>query len=383
MDNADNSQWHPVEVGDTTVEVRISREAPYRGRRLWPSVGEYPVYDEFFYHVMLQDEERNKLFREAIVRHAEGRVVLELGVGPDLLWTSLAAESGAARVHAVEVQEASAQTAQERAREIGPHVSVVHGDATQVVLPEKADMCIAELVGAIGGAEGIAAAIEDARQRHLRPGALVVPNRVKTPIAALGAGELLGGAPALHPEAASYAAQVFRSVESIFDLRMCIGGLTDSDLLTTTGMLEDLNLTTGLHQNPQEIRLEVTRPGEIDSCVLWLQLQCAPNQPYLDSMGTETNWTPVLVPFDTDQPIPVNVGDTLVLGVTRRLYDGVHPEWSFAGSVRRRDGSATPVRAECPYANSPFRASWLHRSLFREPAPAARPVTADPARIRT
>ncbi|GAA5198365.1 hypothetical protein GCM10023322_71550 [Rugosimonospora acidiphila] len=369
MDNTADPQWQLIEVGGNAIEVRTSRRPPQGGRRLWPSVGEYPVYDEFFYGVMLQDEERNKLFREAITLQAEGRVVLELGVGPDLLWTSLAAESGAAKVFAVEVLEESARVARERARRIGPHVTVLYGDATQVVLPQDAELCIAELVGAIGGAEGIAAAVDDARRRHLRPGAPVVPHRVRTPIAALGARALLGDAPALHPEAASYTAQVFDSVESIFDVRMCLSGVSYADLLTDTAMLEDLNLTSGAYDNPREIHLKVTRPGEIDSFVLWLQLQCAASQPYLDSMDTDTNWTPVLVPFDTDRAVRVEVGDTLAVTATRRLYDEVHPEWSFAATVRHRDGTVTPVRAECPYANGPVRASWLHRALFRDPVP--------------
>lgn len=231
-------------------------------------------------------------------------------------------------------------------------------------------MCIAELVGAIGGAEGIAAAIEDARRRHLQPGALVIPHRVRTPIAALGARELLGGKPFLHPEAVACAEQVLQSAASIFDLRICISGLREDDLLTTSALLEDLDLATGGHEDPEELSLVVTRDGEVDSCVLWLQMQCAPGQPYLDSMATSTNWTPVLVPFAVDRPIRVRANEVLTLRVTKRLYDNVHPEWSFSGSVLHSDGSETPVRAECPYARGPFRASWLHRSLFKERAPA-------------
>lgn len=110
------------------------------------------------------------------------------------------------------------------------------------------------------------------------------------------------------------------------------------------------------------------RTGAIDSCVAWLRLQCAPDQKFLDSLVTVTNWMPVLIPFDIDRPIPVRPGDVLDLDITRRLHDGVHPRWSFAGAVRHTDGSLTPVRADSPYADGPFRASWLHRALFREGA---------------
>ncbi len=368
MDDPYESHWQPVTVGDATVEVRVSARKPATGCRLWPSVGEYPVYDDFLYYVMLQDEPRNTLFTDAIRRQAEGRVVLELGVGPDLLWSSLAARSGASRVMAVEVIEASAREARERARRLGPHVSVFEGDATRVELPERADMCIAELVGAIGGAEGIAEALDDARKRHLTPGAVVVPHRVRTPIAAVGAGELLGGEPVLHPDAAPYVGEVLRSVDSVFDLRMCLNGLAESDLMTTAGVLEDLDLGMNTQDHASRTTLQVTRSGAIDSCVLWLQLQCAPDQKFLDSLVTVTNWMPVLVPFDIDRPLPVEPGDVLDLDITRSLHDGVHPRWSFTGAIRHTDGSLTPVRADSPYADGPFRASWLHRALFRDGA---------------
>jgi protein arginine N-methyltransferase 1 len=357
--------WQPV--AGTDIEVRIDA-AHESGRRLWPSVGEYPVYDDFLYYVMLQDHARNTLFRDAIVGQTEGRSVVELGTGPDLLWSTLAAKHGAVRVQAVEAIKSSAHGAQSRAEKLGPHVTVVHGDATDVELLTRSDMCIVELVGAIGGAEGIAEVVADAWQRHLEPGAVVVPHRVRTRIAALGARGLLGGEPALHPDIAPYLGEVLGSVGSVFDVRMCLTGLSATDLLTTTDLLEDLELGTNKQTHARELRLEVTKDGEIDSGLLWLELQCAPGQEFLDSLATVTNWMPVLLPFDLEFPVTVEPGDVLVLAVVRRLYDTVHPVWSFTGAVQHRDGRMTPVRAESPYAGGPFRQSWLHRSLLRRVA---------------
>jgi type I protein arginine methyltransferase len=348
----------------TGIELRVDTAVP-ASRRLWPSVGEYPVYDEFLYYVMIQDQARNTLFENAIVAQAAGRTVVELGTGPDLLWSTLAAKNGARQVLAMESIEGSARAAQQRAEALGPRVTVYYGDATATDLPERGDMCIAELVGAIGGAEGIGDAVADAWRRHLRPGAVVVPSRVRTRVAALGARDLLGGPPAVHPDIAPYIGEVLRSVDSVFDLRMCLTGLSGADLLTTAGLLEDLDLGANVQTHPGQLRLRVTRPGAIDSGVAWLELQCAPEQEYLDSLATVTNWMPVLLPFEGDAPIPVEPGDVLTLDVTRRLADHVHPEWTFRGMVDHRDGRVTPVRADSPYAGGPFRRSWLHRALFR------------------
>ena len=363
------SGWQTVEVAGVRLEVRVDAAAPYRGRRLWPSVGEYPVYDEFLYYVMLQDEPRNRLFGAAVSAQAPGRTVVELGTGPDLLWSTLAAKHGARRVLAVEALEQSARQATRRAAELGPHVSVVHGNATAVRLPERGDMCVAELVGAIGGAEGIAEAVADAWKRHLNPGAVVVPNRVRTRFAAVDGRRLLGGAPTLHPDVVPYLGQVLRSVGSVFDLRMCLSGLTTADLVTTSQLLEDLDLAADEQHHADRLQLEVTRPGAIDSGLLWLELQCADDQEVLDSLATVTNWMPVLLPFDLAEPVPVGPGDVVRLDVDRRLFDDVHPEWTFTGAIERRDGSHTPLAGLSPYGAGPFRSSWLHRELFRRARP--------------
>lgn len=368
MKDPAGASWELVEVGDARIQVKVDAAPARPDRRLWPSLGEYPVYDDFLYFVMLQDEVRNDLFEEAIAAQARGRVVVELGTGPDLLWASLAARSGASWVLAVEALEPSAREAKQRAASLGSHVEVFHGDATEVSLPVQSDMCIVELVGAIGGAEGIAAIVGDAWRRHLKPGAVVVPHRVRTRIAALGASELLDGSPALHPNVAPYVGKVLRSVGSVFDLRMCLTGLTAADLLTTTGLLEDLDLSANVQKHAHQVHLEVTRPGAVDSGLLWLELQCAPGQEVLDSLATVTNWVPVLLPFDLERPVAVEPGDVLVLDVTRQLYDAVHPGWTFSGVVRRQDGPSTAVRGTSAYAGGPFRQSWLHRALLREAA---------------
>jgi protein arginine N-methyltransferase 1 len=266
-------------------------------------------------------------------------------------------------VIAFETLEASAEAARLLARELGPHVTVVHGDISQGKLTRRADMCIAELVGSIGGAEGIGVVLERTRQ-HLESDAVVVPHRVKTLIAGLAAGDLLGAEPRLHPIAANYCEAVMRSAGALFDLRISMGGIETSDLLTTRGILEDLNLTTGRHDEPSETTLRVVRAGKMDSYLAWINLQCAPGQPFLDSLAIETNWMPVLIPFCSETPVDVQPGDVCTIRVSKRLVDGVHPEWFLAGTIRGGNGKTKQVRATSPYAGGEFRASWLHRALF-------------------
>ena len=274
---------------------------------------------------------------------------------------------------AIEVIEQSAAQGRERSAALGLNVEVLHAEATGVSLETRAGLCIAELVGAIGGAEGIAAVIDDARKRHLDPGAAVIPHRVRTMVSAAGVSALLGAAPALDVAALPYLEQIWRTVGGAFDTRLCMTGLAHGDLATTIGDLEDLELGAGRETHADRVMLIVQQPGTIDSLVLWLRLQCAPDQPTLDSLETVTNWMPVLAPFDVPAPIAVQPGDRLELEVHRTTPDGLHPAWTFDGIVRRGSGDSPRITATSPYADGPIGASWLHRALFRvDPAEAAR-----------
>ncbi|MEO6088255.1 MAG: class I SAM-dependent methyltransferase [Umezawaea sp.] len=365
-------QWRDVVVGGQQTRLRVSTAADGTAPYLWPSVGEYPVYDDYLYHVMLEDEPRNRLFRDAIEQEAPGATVVELGCGPDLLWTSHAAEAGAARLFAVDIDEDSAARAAELAAGLPHDIEVFGGESTTVSLPRRADLCIAELVGNIGGAEGIDAVLADARQRHLEPGAATIPSMVATRAAAVCLEDLLDGRYSVRPDFVDYVERLLVSAGGFFDLRFCVGNVDRSSLRTNDAVVEDLRLDEGTSTFPA-VRLEVVGPGRVDGLLLWLNMRCAPGQPVLDSLDTVTNWLPVYVPFTDREPFEVGDGDVIELAcVAKPAPDGIHPEYWFTGELVRGDGTRTPLAAESRYADGPFRASRLHRELFESEPTAAR-----------
>lgn len=362
-------EWVSVQVAGREIRIRTGGELPKPGNAyLWPSVGEYPVYDEYLYHAMLEDEARNKLFRGAIEAAAPGKVVAEFGCGPDLLWSLAAAQAGARRVYAVEVLEDSAAAAEETAR-AHPQapVTVVRGLSTEVALPERADLCVAELVGSIAGAEGMVRAVTDAHDRHLAPAAPVIPARVRTMVGAVDLHEILGGEPTVPAAFAPYVEAVLQSVGHPFDLRFCVGDVDEDALKSTTGVLEDLRFSEQSYVLGGELRLRIERAGRIDGLLAWIDLAAAPDGPIVNSLTEPTNWLPVYIPFAGEEPVQAEVGDTLTLRATvEDGADGIHPDYFFDGHLT---GAATwepvPVRAQSRHSGGPFRATLLHRGIMQ------------------
>ena len=358
---------------DGWPRVRTRASAPAPGTvYLCPSVGEYPIYDEAIYQVLREDELRNRLFRRAIGAVAPGATVLEIGTGPDLLWTLAAVDAGASRVYAIEVIEESAQLAERaaRARPDG-RIHVIAGESTKVALPERADVCIAEIVGCIGGSEGIVAVLADARRRHLAPSASVIPAAVRTLVGAVSLLDLTGGELAMPAAFAPYVDVVFRQAGGPFDLRLYVGGVGPAALLSTAGTLEDLRLTEQSYVQGGDLRLQITSSGRIDGLLAWIELAVAPDDAVLDSLAEDTNWLPVYIPFALAEPLDVSAGDIVSLHATvRSAADGIHPEYFFRGQLTRTgSGARIAVSAESRYSGGPFRSTAVHSRLFPAVSP--------------
>ena len=117
-------------------------------------------------------------------------MIIDLGTGALALLAIFAAEAGAKHVYAIEVQPVAAAAARRTIKEAGlsDRITVIEGFSTDphVVLPEKADLLVHELIGEIAGEEGVVAAIADARKRHLAPTASTpfsIPSRTTTLLA--------------------------------------------------------------------------------------------------------------------------------------------------------------------------------------------------------
>jgi predicted RNA methylase len=96
----------------------------------------------------LIDTERTEAFQKAIRNTVKrGDIVVDLGSGSGVM-AMFAADAGAAKVYAVEIDLRNIKTLRDTFAKNGyaDVITVIEGDATSVVLPEKVDVIIAEMV---------------------------------------------------------------------------------------------------------------------------------------------------------------------------------------------------------------------------------------------
>jgi len=127
---------------------------------------------------MIADEKRTDAYVAALQRAiTPDTVVLDIGTGTGV-FAMLACRFGARHVYAVEPDDAI-HIARKIAQENGyaDRITFIQDISTRVTLPERANVVISDLHGVLPYYQVHLQSIMDARQRHLAPGGLLIPQQ--------------------------------------------------------------------------------------------------------------------------------------------------------------------------------------------------------------
>ena len=187
-----NSEVNVAFADEDVVPSTVSFGASWKavdGLNSLDSNSQFVSFDASAYRAMRDDPTRTPQFREAIERRLgdkpETITVVDLGTGPFALFAIIAAQAGAGKVYAIEANPEAAQSARTYVKQAGcaDVVTILEGFSSDIKLEEKADFCIAEIVGSVASEEGAYATIRDAHSRLLKNPDLDsswIPSRIQT-----------------------------------------------------------------------------------------------------------------------------------------------------------------------------------------------------------
>jgi len=321
-------------------------------------MGEYPVYDGHVYDAFDAADDRHRAYRAALRSAAPGRVVVDIGTGRDALWAIEAARSGARHVYAIEADPAAAAGADDAVAAAGldDRVTVLPGLSTDLTLPERADVCVSEIVGNIATAEGVIPILADARRRLCVPDCVWIPFRVQTWAAAVDLSA--EGKPAVVTESLPYLKRIFDAAGGPFDLRLCLGGPAGEAVISSAAAVESIVFDDEPPADDRaatEVRIGVD--GRMTGVLLWTRLAAErTGGREVDTLNGDTRaWAPVHVPLD--RPVPVTVGDRIPITLSRVTSDdGLHPDYTVTV------GDQPPWLS--PHHGGPFRGTPFYDALF-------------------
>jgi long-chain acyl-CoA synthetase len=335
---------------------------------LWPAIDPYHVYDPLMYQRMVNDTVRTEIYRLAIGQTVANKIVLEIGPGQEANLTRLCVEAGAKHVYAVELDGTACQKAQTLVNKLGlaDKITLIHGDATQINLPELAEACVSGLAGQIGGSEGVVALINQTR-RLLAEDAIIIPQRYVSKIAAVSIPELVAQ---FTPLGWQYTDKIFDQVGHPFDLRVIINRFETSCILSDNAVFEEIDFS----QQPEgqgyptgyqhDIRLTVTRDGRLDGFIIWLNLHTVKGV-MMDVLEKGDLWLPTYFPVFYPG-LPVSVGDVIEATCIGCLSDNhINPDYRLKGQLIRIQGSPVEFDHHAPHHGKQYQHSLFYRELFK------------------
>jgi protein arginine N-methyltransferase 1 len=289
---------------------------------------------------------------EAVVR--PDSVVLDLGAGTGVL-SIIAARAGARRVFAVERDDAASYAEEViTANGLAHVITVIHGDARSAILPEPPDVMVMDIFGSFGLRAGGLAALVDARDRLLRPGARLIPETIELFIAPAEADdswrECVGvwGA-----DVAGVRMDVLRqrAVNARYPVR-----LEKSHLLGRAVRIGELSL--GEIRNStlrHETVVPVGRPGILRGFCGWYAASLSDGVRITNEPGANgLNYAQCFLPLA--QPTPVEAGDSVSLNLDNR--DNELLRWR--GTIRREDSGDSDVTFDhCTFLGSPLSSAMI------------------------
>ena len=286
------------------------------------------------YARMIADESRTGAYVAALESCVRpGQIVCDIGAGTGFL-AIVACRLGARRVYAIETNEVVG---------IGPELAASNGcadrivflreDALKVELPERADVVVADLRGALPIALDALAILERARERFLGPGGTLIPAHDEL-FAAVVTGDVR--AAALGPErAAGVDLRVMREhlVNTVYkDTKRSVG---DNDLVTAPARWATLDYATARHEPVRGTAgWTMERAGVGHGLLIWFEATLTASARYSSAPGLRSVYSQVFLPWE--RSLDLEPGDRVEIDL--RVQPEGHP-WSWTTRVTQRAGS--------------------------------------------
>jgi protein arginine N-methyltransferase 1 len=319
------------------------------------------VYDLADFGRMLADTVRTEAYARAL-EHAvhPDSVVLDIGTGTGIM-ALFAARFGARRVYAVEPLDVI-QVAKELAMVNGyaDRIEFIQDLSTRIVLPERADVVVAEIHGALPLYSQHLPSVADARERHLKKGGTQIPRKETLWLGLIEA-----------PDSYRREIDVWSEHSYGFDitpLKVLAPNnwwrerVPTDRFLTSSACWATLDYATLTDPNATgEVELGIERSGTAHGLCLWFDSELAEGIGFSNGpQALETIFGRAVLALTS--PVSVQEGDLARVQLDARLLDDRYV-WRWRTSIFR-EGESKPAEVldQSTLAGVPLTLESLHKS---------------------
>jgi hypothetical protein len=283
---------------------------------------------------MILDDVRNEHYGRAIELLVKpGSVVLDLGAGLGI-HALLAARAGADRVYAVEPQPViNAAATAARANHLDRTITFFPERIEDVQLPEPVDLIVSVFTGNLLFTEDLLPSLFHARDRYLKPGGHLLPDRAELWLAPIQTPELHSkhiarwSKPVVGLDYSS--ARAFAANEIWWPPREEFRAATRLGLGSAVVELDLASSSNADCQGSGQCR--ATASGVCHALLGWIRIRLLDQWLTTDPMAPPVHWQPAMLPIDP--PLPITEGELVQYSVSRPAFG----DWTW--SVDAQAGS--------------------------------------------
>ena len=321
------------------------------------------------YGSMIADKVRMDAYYQALQSAVKpGSVVLDIGTGTGA-FALLACRLGARKVYAIEPSDAI-QVARELAAANAclDRITFIQALSTEIDLPERADVIVADLRGVLPFHPGNISSLADARHRFLAPGGTLIPQS-----------DVLWAACLEAPKQHQALMSPWGENHFGFDLSALRGYLTQqwskssfegARLLSEARSLGSIDYQTVESSDFKgKATLGIASPGTGHGLCLWFDTTLMDGIGFSNAPGlAEAIYGRAFFPWS--EPVELSEGDTVAIDIQARLV-GDDYLWNWDTVVR---GHADAGPAKATFRQSTFFSEALSSASLRKRAATHKPV---------
>lgn len=260
--------------------------------------------------------EKIEAYENAVKNKVKDKVVVEIGTGARAVLALMCANAGARKVYAIEGDPVAAQKAERLVAESGMAdiIQIIPGYSHQVSLPEKADLCVSEIIGNIASSEGAVSILNDTRSM-LKDRGHFIPESPLTRIVPVFmphdrfedefTRKILDG----------YIQRVYQSIGFEFEFtRFAVFNFPESSWIADPGVFEAIDFNNNpLPESETHLMFSIRRDAQFTGFLLWVEL--AVDKDNVINTLTGVSWAPVYIEAGD---VSLKKGDVIHLDCSRQ-----------------------------------------------------------------
>ncbi len=285
---------------------------------------------------MISDSARFKAYTEALSRCVRpGAIVLEIGCGP-AVFSILACRAGAKRVYAIETEDIIDVARQiAAANGVTDRIQFFQGDSRKTILPERVDVIVSDIRGALPLFDGAVASLQDARERFLSADGVMIPRREVLSAAIIQADQIYSSL--ISPWKTSA-----KDVELSVPLRLVLNSVHGVDLKAEVLLTEPEEVCSLDYMgNPSvnasaSLEFRTNRAGTAHGICVWFDTQLHEDIGFSSAPGSPvTLYAQLFLPWL--EPVAVIQGQELLVKLDANLV-GKDYVWRWETEIAGADG---------------------------------------------